>query len=119
MAYIRWRYLRNLMVLTVQTPKVAASTGNGEARGARMEVVQRLLLNGVDGQRAGLAIHLADKHAVQITTAPTDTCLAVGNLAMMRTELTLYPSIIQPPIVFGLVHYSGSQFFTFHSSLFT
>ena len=82
------------MILTVQTPEVAASTSDGEALGVRMEVVQRFLLNGVNSQRTGLAIHLADKHSIHIPTAPTDARLAVGNLAMMRTELTLHPSIV-------------------------
>ena len=82
------------MILTVQTPEVAASTSDGEALGARMKVVQRFLLNGVNSQRTGLAVHLADKHAIHIPTAPTDARLAVGNLAMMRTELTLHPSIV-------------------------
>ena len=82
------------MILTVQAPKVAASTGNGEALGARMEVVQRLLLNGVNGQRTGLAIDFAHKHAVLIATTPADTRLTIGNLAMMWTEQTLHPSII-------------------------
>ena len=94
MANIRWRYLRNLMILAVQTPEVAASTGNGEALGARMEVVQRLLLNGVNSQRTGLAIYFAHEHTVLIATASTDTRLTVRNLAMMRTEQTLHPSII-------------------------
>ena len=90
------------MILAVQAPEVAARAGNGEALGARMEVVQRLLLNGVNGQRTGLAIDFADEHTVLITTTSTDTCLAVCNIAMMRTEQTLHPSIIQLPIVFAL-----------------
>ena len=81
------------MILTVQTPEVAASTGNGEALGARMEVVQRLLLNGVNGQRTGLAIDFAYTHAILIATTPTDARLAIRNLAMMRTEQTLHPPI--------------------------
>ena len=92
MTNLRWRHLRNLVVLTVQTPEVAASTCNGETLGARMEVVERFLLNGVNGQRTGLAVHLADKHTIHIPAASADTCLAIGNLAMMRTELTLYPA---------------------------
>ena len=99
MTYFRWRHLRNLMVLTVQTPEVTASTGNGETLGAWMKVVQRFLLNRVDGQRTRLAIDLADKHAVLVATAAADTRLAVGNLAMMRTELTLHPSTVQPLII--------------------
>ncbi len=109
------RYLRNLMILTVQTPEVAASTGNGEARGARMEVVQWFLLNGVNGQRTGLAIDFAHKHTVLIATAPTDTRLAIGNLAKMRTELTLHPSIIQLPIVFTL-HQNTIASYTYNSA---
>ena len=102
MPNLRWRHLRNLMILTVQTLEVAASTGNGEALGARMEVVQRLLLDGVNGQRTGFAIDFAHEHTVLITTAPADSRLAVRNLTMMRTEQTLHPSIIQPLIVFAL-----------------
>ena len=82
------------MILTVQAPKVAASTGNGETFGARMEVVQRLFLDGVDGQRTGFAIDFAHKYTLHIATAAADTRFAIGNLAMMRTELTLYPSVI-------------------------
>ena len=47
---LRWRDLRNLMVLTVQSAEVAARTGDGEALGARMEMIERFLLDGVDGQ---------------------------------------------------------------------
>jgi hypothetical protein len=90
---IRWRYLRNLMILTVQTPEVAASTSNGKALGVRMEVVQRFFLNGVDGQRTGLAIDFADEHTIHIPATPTDACLAIRNLAMMRTEQTLHTLI--------------------------
>jgi hypothetical protein len=81
------------MILTVQAPEVAARTGNGEALGARMEVVQRFLLNGVYGQRTRFAVHLADEHTVLIATTPTDSRLAVSNLAMMRTELALHPAL--------------------------
>ena len=37
------------MVLTVQTTEVTARTGEGETSGARMKVVEGLLLDGVDG----------------------------------------------------------------------
>jgi hypothetical protein len=81
------------MILTVQAPEVAARTGNGEALGARMEVVQRFLLNGVYGQRTRFAVHLADEHTVLIATTPTDSRLAVSYLAMMWTELALHPAL--------------------------
>ena len=100
MTYFRWRYLRYFMVLTVQTPKVTASTGNGETLGARMEVIKRLLLDRVDGQRTGFTIDFAHKFTFNVATTPTDTRLAIGNLAMMRTELTLYPFFIYWPKIF-------------------
>ena len=93
MTNIRWRYLRNLMILTVQAAEITARTGYRQARGAGMEVVERLLLNGVYGQRTRSAVYLADKHAIHIPSTPADTRLTVGNMAMMRTELTHYPSL--------------------------
>ena len=42
--------LRNLVVLTVQTTEVTTCAGEGETGGARMEVVEGLLLDGIDGQ---------------------------------------------------------------------
>ena len=60
-----------------------------------MEMVQRFLLDGVDGQRAGLGIDLADEHTIMIPATTTATRLAIGNTAMMRTEQALYPSIVQ------------------------
>ena len=51
------------MVLTVETVEVTAGAGEGEALGAGVEVIQRLLLDGVDGEGAGLGIDFADKHA--------------------------------------------------------
>ena len=43
------RDLRDIVVLTMLTAEVAACTGYGEACGARMEMVEGLLLDGVDG----------------------------------------------------------------------
>ena len=56
-------------------------------------MVEWLFLNGVDGQRTGLAIDLANECAIMITTASADTHLAVGYLAMVRTEQTFDPSV--------------------------
>ena len=102
MNYFRWRHLRNLMILTVQAAEITARTGYRQARGAGMEVVERLLLNGVYGQRTRPAVYLADKHAIHIPSTPADTRLSIRNLAMVGTEQTLHPSIIQPLIVFAL-----------------
>jgi hypothetical protein len=51
-----------------------------------MEMVQGLFLNGVDGQRTGLAIHLTNEHTILIPTTTTDARLAIQDLAMVRTE---------------------------------
>ena len=73
------------MVLAVQAAEIAARTGNGEARGARVEVVEWLLLHRVDGQRTGLAVHLAHQHPVVVAAAAADAPPALGYAAMMRT----------------------------------
>ena len=83
------------MVLTVQAAEVAARTGDGEALGARMKVVERLLLDGVNSQRTRPSVHLADEHATLIAPTPADARLALADTAMMRTEQALYPAVIQ------------------------
>lgn len=50
MIHFKWRDLRNFMILTVLASEVATRTGNGEAFGARMEMVERFLFYGVNGQ---------------------------------------------------------------------
>ena len=47
------------MVLAVEAAEVAASTGDGKALGAWMEMVEGLLLDGVDGQGARAPIDVA------------------------------------------------------------
>ena len=49
-------------------------------------MVQGFLLDGVDGQRAGFAVHLAKKPAIVIPAATTKARLTIGNLAMVWTE---------------------------------
>ena len=94
--------LRDVVVLTVQTTEVTARTGEGETGGARMEVVERFLLNGVDGQRTGFGIDLTDEHTVMVTTTATTARLAIRNMAMVRTELALYSVVVQSLIIFTL-----------------
>ena len=76
-----------------------------------MEVVERLLLDRIDGQCTGLGIDFADEHAAMIATTATDACLPVGNAAVVRTEQALHPSIVQLAII--------PTFETIHFSLFT
>ena len=53
----------NVVVLTVEAAEVTTSTGERETLGAGVEVIQRLLLDGVDGEGAGLGVDFADEHA--------------------------------------------------------
>ena len=92
------------MVLTVQTTEVTTRTGKGETGGARMEVVERFLLNGVDGQRTGFGIDLADEHTVVVATTATTARLAMGDMAMVGTEQALHSTVIQSLIISTLFH---------------
>ena len=90
------------MVLTVQATEIAARAGDRETLGARMEVVNRVFLDGVDGQRTGFTLDFAPEHTVIVASATTDARLAICYMAMVRTEQTLHPSVIQRPIVSAL-----------------
>ena len=94
MANVRRCYLGYLVVLTIQATEVAARAGDRQTRRARMEMIQRLLLDRVDSQRTGLAIHFADKHTVLIASASADARLTVGYLTAVGTELTLHLAVI-------------------------
>jgi hypothetical protein len=102
MANVRRCYLGYLVVLTIQATEVAARTSDRQARRARVEMIQRFLLDRVNGQRTGLAIHLADKHTLHIASASADARLTIGYLAAVGTELTLHLAVIQFLIVFAL-----------------
>ena len=93
------------MVLTVQAAEVAARTGDGEACGTRMEVVEWFLLDGVYSQRTRPSIYLADQHTALIASATADACPALADVAMMRAEQTLHAATIQWPIIFTFVHH--------------
>ena len=77
--------MRNVVVLAVQTTKVATCTGNREALGAWVKVVEWLLLYRVNGQRTRFGIDFADKHASVVATAVANACLAVSNVTIMGT----------------------------------
>jgi hypothetical protein len=94
--------LRDLVVLTVQATEIAARTGEGETGSARMEMVERLLLDGIDGEGTRLGVDLADKHAASISAAAADAGLAISNVAMMRTEPAFDLLILQTLIISAL-----------------
>ena len=94
-----WGSLRNVVILTVFAAEVAACAGKGEARGARMEVIEWFLLDGIDSQRTGFAIDLAHEDATVITTAAADARLAIGDATVVRTKQTFNGTAFQTLII--------------------
>ena len=82
------------MVLTVLATEITSCAGQGQTGGTRVEMIERLLLDGVDGQRTGLSINLADKHAVMIPATATAACPSLGDTAVVWTELALHHTIV-------------------------
>jgi len=116
---ISGRGLRNIVVLTVQTAKVAARAGQRQTRRTRMEVVQRLFFYRVDGQRTRLTVDLAHEPPTLISSATANTRLALSNATMVRTKRTLHPSIIQPLIIFTLENIHHIYFLTTNCTNYT
>ena len=92
------------MVLTVQTTEVTPCAGQRQTGGARVEMIEGFLLDGIDGQRTGLGIDLADEHTVVVATTTTTACLAMGDMAMVGTELALDSTVVQSLIIPTLLH---------------
>jgi hypothetical protein len=99
---ILWRNLRYFVILTVQTSEIATCTCNGEACGAWMKMVKRLLLNWIDGQRARLGIHLADENTILIASTATDARFTITYLTVMWTKVAFHSSILQLIIISAL-----------------
>ena len=78
------------MILAVQTTEITACAGNRQACRAWMELVERLLLYRVDGQRTRFSIYLANEYAMMVTATATASGPAIGNPTVMRTEQTLH-----------------------------
>ena len=78
MVCLIWRCLRDVMILTVQTMEVTTRTSQGQTGRPWMEMIQRFLLDGVDGQRTRLAKDLADEFAIVIPATTTKARLAIG-----------------------------------------
>ena len=82
------------MVLTVQATEVTPCAGQRQTGGAWVEMVEWFLLDGIDSQRTGFAIDLADKHTVVVSATTTAACPSVGDTAVVRTEQTLHHPIV-------------------------
>ena len=85
MPHVVRRRLRDVVVLAVQAAEIAPRAGDGETGGAGVEMIERLFLYGVDGQRTRLGIDLADERAVVVAATATDTCLAIAYPTVVRT----------------------------------
>ena len=104
MVCLLWRYLRDVMILTVQAAEITPCAGDGQTGGTRMEMIERFLLHWIDGQGTGLAIDLAHKHATMIPPTATDTRLTFSDMTVMRTKRTLHSPILQFPIIPTFFH---------------
>ena len=93
------------MVLTVQAAEVAARTGDGEALGSRMEMIERLLLDRVYSQRTRPSIYLTNQHTALIASATADARPALADVAMVWAEQTLHPAVIQLSIISTFAHH--------------
>jgi hypothetical protein len=92
------------VILTVEATKVTACAGKRKTLGAWMEMIEWLFLDGVYSQRTGTSIYLAKEYAAVITTTATASCLAIGNMAVVRTELALYYPTLKLLIIPTLFH---------------
>ena len=87
------------MILTIQAAEITTRTGKGKTCGARMKVIERLLLYRIDGQRTGLGIDLTDERSTKVTTTTTESCLAIGNATMVRAEMAFHLPILKFSII--------------------
>ena len=80
-------------------------------------MIERFLFYWIDGQGTGLGIDLADKHTATVATATATSRPAVGNETVVRTELTLHPSVVHTFIISALetIH----NFYSFFTTNFT
>ena len=105
------------MILTVLTVEVAARTGDGEAFGARMEVIERLLLDRVNSKCTRPRIDLADEYAVMIATALANARLTVGYAAVVRAKLAFYSSVVLSLIISALLSFQTIIYMLKHDCL--
>ena len=77
--------LRNLPVLAVFAVEVAADSRYRKNTAARQKMKERLLLDRVDMDGAGISVHDGSKHAVDINSHPAFAALAGLNQAQLRT----------------------------------
>ena len=78
--------LGDLPVLTVLATEIATCACHGEATGARQELVEGFLLDGVDGEGTGFSIAFGIESPVDIDSGTTNAALAFSNDTLMGTK---------------------------------
>lgn len=87
------------MVLTVEASEVAPSASNGQALRAWMEMVERLLLHGVDCQGTRMSIGIAHQASAIVAATAAAPRLPNADMAVMWTELTLHCIAVHFPVI--------------------
>jgi len=87
--------LGDLPVLTVLATEIATCACHGKATGARQELVERFLLDGVDGEGTGFSITFGIESPVDVDSGTTDAALAFSNDTLMGTKLAFHLAILQ------------------------
>jgi hypothetical protein len=78
--------LGDFPVLAIQTPEIAARGGNGKDGSARMKVIERLLFNGIQVNRAGVPISQGIELAANIDLGPAYAAIS----RFQKTEIRAY-----------------------------
>ena len=74
------------VILAEGTAEVAAEAADGEDEASRVEVIERLLLDGIEGDGGQPAVVPAANRAAFVRAGSAEARLAVGEAAVMRTE---------------------------------
>ena len=93
------------MVLTVQATEVTPCAGQRQTGGAWVEMVERLFLDGVDGQGTRSAIHLTDQLTLTVPATATEPRLPFCNYTVVGTDPTLNSAVIQLLIIPCCTHH--------------
>lgn len=82
------RSLGDLEILTVFTAEITAHASHRQTLCARVKLRQWLLLHGVDGEGAGMAVDEGNHLSAFILSYPTDARLTLSQMTVMGTEIT-------------------------------
>ena len=87
--------LGNLPVLTVLATEIATCACYGKATGARQELVEGFLLNGVDGKGTGFTVALGIEFPVNVDSGTTDASLVFSDDTLMGAKKAFHLAILQ------------------------